>query len=524
MKTLIAILTLLPLLAFGGVTTGPTTASTVGGITNGQPNVTLVNPIIVGIINPTNLPTPANFLVVDSVLGRDATATRCNWSQSWSNLSTALLSARYGDTIYLNGGQQKVITNFTIPSGVTIVGTNGALIISTNNTTSETSIFNLGNDVTLKNLTITAKTNAFGSMFGAQLTAFTNLLVDNCYMTVGYDWLFGGFIGSMTVRNSTIFGDWDFIYLSTSASVSPRIFSVNNTYLMRQGFAPSRIDVGGNGFFYDSGSYFQMLNNGFTNTSYYHFGGKYISLHGTQISRDATNVVLFGTNSITQTRSGSYYDVGFGEYTSIGADSAQYYTSISSYVTNTVYTNSGLALTGGGIALANNIYRIQTSTGDIINDQANPAVTATWTNVLNGYRVTLNNADAVGLVGAPVYCVATNGDEILYFTQDFFPTQLAFNTLDGIDPPPTSLWFTNTTTITTNLVYTPQMLGGRIKQETNGIISITTPLSIPTNSISTWPATPTYRGQAVIVNSNGTVYGLKSGANGATWVSTNLIF
>jgi hypothetical protein len=48
-------------------------------------------------------------------------------------------------------------------------------------------------------------------------------------------------------------------------------------------------------------------------------------------------------------------------------------------------------------------------------------------------------------------------------------------------------------------------------------------VTIPTNALASWPTVPASRGSASLVNSNGTLYELQSGANGATWVATNLI-
>ncbi len=47
--------------------------------------------------------------------------------------------------------------------------------------------------------------------------------------------------------------------------------------------------------------------------------------------------------------------------------------------------------------------------------------------------------------------------------------------------------------------------------------------SIPTNAMSSWPTAPASPGAISLVNSNGTLYELQSGANGLTWVATNLI-
>lgn len=49
-------------------------------------------------------------------------------------------------------------------------------------------------------------------------------------------------------------------------------------------------------------------------------------------------------------------------------------------------------------------------------------------------------------------------------------------------------------------------------------------LQIATNALASWPTAPLTRGGAALVNSNGTVYGLKSAPNGTAWISTNLIW
>jgi hypothetical protein len=50
------------------------------------------------------------------------------------------------------------------------------------------------------------------------------------------------------------------------------------------------------------------------------------------------------------------------------------------------------------------------------------------------------------------------------------------------------------------------------------------PAFCPTNPLAFWPTRPLTPGGSCIVNSNGTMYGLKAAPAGTLWVSTNIIF
>ena len=57
----------------------------------------------------------------------------------------------------------------------------------------------------------------------------------------------------------------------------------------------------------------------------------------------------------------------------------------------------------------------------------------------------------------------------------------------------------------------------------NGSITLTGMFNWRTNMPSDWPAAPANRGEAVLVNSNGTLYALLSGPNGNTWLEANAV-
>jgi len=79
-------------------------------------------------------------------------------------------------------------------------------------------------------------------------------------------------------------------------------------------------------------------------------------------------------------------------------------------------------------------------------------------------------------------------------------------------------------------VYWPELINHKHMTTTGDILSMSGKqiattngfIVFQTNAISFWPIAPLHRGDQMLVNSNGTMYWLKSGANGNTWISTNL--
>ena len=79
-------------------------------------------------------------------------------------------------------------------------------------------------------------------------------------------------------------------------------------------------------------------------------------------------------------------------------------------------------------------------------------------------------------------------------------------------------WFNNGPGVLGNLSYHPST--GTLTAQ--GAVTAGA-LSIVPNAMSAWPTAPASPGAISLVNSNGTLYELQSGAGGATWIATNLL-